>query len=144
MNFAKFLKKPLLQNTSGRRLLYLSRMMVPVQKQVEGDINVSRNMVLLTDDLVTQNVGVLGLFLINFCTIYVFISFLVTLFRVGSLSVAYLAVANLVRLVISVRCYISAGSQYLDRLLTLCCIAGGHKKNRPIVLLTSSLFFDLL
>ena len=60
-------------------------MMVPVQKQVEGDINVSRNMVLLTDDLVTQNVGVLGLFLINFCTIYVFISFLVTLFRVGSL-----------------------------------------------------------
>ena len=41
--------------------------------------------------------------------------FLITLFRVKILSVAFLAVANLVRLGMPVRCQVSARSQYLVR-----------------------------
>ena len=44
--------------------------------------------------------------------------FLVTLFRVGVLSVAYLTVANLAQLEISVYCKVSVSSQYLVRLLS--------------------------
>ena len=59
--------------------------------------------------------------------------FLVTLFRVGFfLYVAYLTVANLVRLGISVHCYVSVRSQYLVGLLSLCWITGGHTIYPPI------------
>ena len=44
----------------------------------------------------------------------------------GFLSVAYLMVASLVQFGISVRCQVSAKSQYLVRLLSLCQISGGQ------------------
>ena len=44
----------------------------------------------------------------------------------GFLSVAYLAVANLARLGISVHCQASVRSQCLVRLLSQCWITGGH------------------
>ena len=48
------------------------------------------------------------------------------------LSVAYLTVANLARLGISVHCQVSGRSQYLVRLLSQCWITGGHTIHPPI------------
>ena len=48
------------------------------------------------------------------------------------LSVAYLKVANLARLEISVHCQVSVRSQYLVRLLSQCWITGGHTIHPPI------------
>ena len=63
----------------------------------------------------------------------VFWFFLVTLFRVGGfLFVAYLTVANLARLVISVHCQVSVRSKYLLRFLYQCWITGGHTIHPPI------------
>ena len=50
----------------------------------------------------------------------------------GFLSVAYLAVANLARIGISVHCQASARSQCLVRLLSQCWITGGHTIHPPI------------
>ena len=50
----------------------------------------------------------------------------------GFLSVAYLTIANLARLGISVHCQVSVRLQYLVRLLSQCWIAGGHKIRPPI------------
>ena len=54
--------------------------------------------------------------------------FLVTLFWVGFLNVVYFAVANLVRLRISV----SGRSQDFVRILSLCWITDGHTIHPPI------------
>ena len=48
------------------------------------------------------------------------------------LSVGYLTIDNVIRLKISARYCVSAGSQYLIRLLSLCWIAGGHTIHPPI------------
>ena len=48
------------------------------------------------------------------------------------LSVAYLTVANLARLGISVHCQVSVRSQYLVRFLSQCWITGGHTIHPPI------------
>ena len=48
------------------------------------------------------------------------------------LSVAYLTVANLARLGISVHCQASVRSQYLVRLLSQCWIIGGHTIHPPV------------
>ena len=48
------------------------------------------------------------------------------------LSVAYLTVANLARLGISVHCQVSVRSQCLVRLLSQCWITGGHTIHPPI------------
>ena len=59
--------------------------------------------------------------------------YLFTLFRVGYfLSVAYLTVANLARLGISVYCQVPVRSQYSVRLLSQCWITGGHTIHPPI------------
>ena len=50
----------------------------------------------------------------------------------GFLFVAYLTVANLARLGISVHCQVSVRSQYLVRLLSQCWITGGHTVHPPI------------
>ena len=50
----------------------------------------------------------------------------------GFLSVAYLAVANLARIGISVHCQVSIRSQYLVRLLSLCWITDGHTMHPPL------------
>ena len=52
--------------------------------------------------------------------------------KLGFLSIAYLAVANLARLRISVYCQVSVRSQYLVRLLSQCWITGGHTCQPPI------------
>ena len=57
--------------------------------------------------------------------VYNFLS-LLTILESQFLSVAYLMVASLVRFAISVRCWVSARSQYLLRFLSLCLINGGH------------------
>ena len=62
-----------------------------------------------------------------------FFFFLVTLFRFGvSSSVAYLALANLSRLGITIQCQVSVRSKYIVRFLSLCWITGGHKIHPPI------------
>ena len=50
----------------------------------------------------------------------------------GFLSVAYLMVANLAHLGISVYCQVSVRYQYLVRLLSKCWITGGHTIHPPI------------
>ena len=50
----------------------------------------------------------------------------------GFVSIAYLTVANLARLGISVHCQVSVRSQYLVRLLSQCWITGGHTIHPPI------------
>ena len=54
----------------------------------------------------------------------------------GFLSVAYLTVANLARLGISVHCQVPVRSQYLVRLLSQCWITGGRTIHPPIEGLT--------
>ena len=50
----------------------------------------------------------------------------------GFLSVAYLTVANLARLGISVHCQVSVRFQYLVRLISQCRITDGHTIRPPI------------
>ena len=66
----------------------------------------------------------------NFIVFFIFLQFLYLESRF--LSVAYLTVANLARLGISVHCQDSVRSHYLVRLFSQCWITGGHTIHPPV------------
>ena len=68
----------------------------------------------------------------TFIFFFLFFFFWLLYLESGFLSVAYLAVANLARLGISVHCQASVRSQCLVRLLSQCWITGGRTVHPPI------------